>query len=52
MTTTTDNPQGTLARDELPASDAVPAQNSRRARNPGKPGDTRSGNTQAAPDAR
>jgi transcription termination factor Rho len=52
MTTTTDNPQGTLARDKLPASDAVPAQNSRRARNPGKPRDTRSGNTQAAPDAR
>jgi transcription termination factor Rho len=52
MTTITDNPQGTLARDKLPVPDAVPAQNSRRARNPGRPRDTRSSNTQAAPDAR
>ncbi len=51
MTTITDNPQGTLARDTLPAADTRPAQNSRRTRNSGRPRDARSGNTQAAPDS-
>jgi transcription termination factor Rho len=51
MTTVTDNPPGALAADTLPAPDARPAQNSRRTRSPGRPRDTRPGNTQAAPDA-
>ena len=51
MTTVTDNRQGTLARDTLPAADARPAQNSRRTRNSGRPRDTRPANTQAAPGA-
>ena len=48
MTTVTDNRQGTLARDTLPAADARPAQNSRRTRNPGQPRDTRPANAHAA----
>jgi transcription termination factor Rho len=51
MTTITDNPQGTLAHGTLQASDAPPASNSRRPRDSGRPRDTRSGNTQAAPGA-
>ena len=51
MTTVTDNPPGALAVDTLPAPEARPAQNSRRTRNPGRPRDTRPGNTQAAPGA-
>jgi transcription termination factor Rho len=47
MTTVTDNRQGTLARDTLPAPDARPAQNSRRTRNSGRPRDNRPANTQA-----
>src|SRR5580704_16310930 len=46
MTTVTDNPRGALAADTLPAPDARPAQDSRRTRNSGRPG-----NTQPAPGA-
>jgi transcription termination factor Rho len=49
MTTITDNPQGTLAADTIPAPDARPAQNSGRTRNASRPRDTRPGNTHATP---
>jgi transcription termination factor Rho len=51
MTTITDNPQGALAADTLPAPGARPAQNSRRTRNSGRSPDARPGNTHAAPGA-